>query len=148
MGDSFNYESAKRELCEFLEQRLLSSNVGWVFVEDMAWVNGSLKVRSPLPTENEIAVRAFVEPEMAQVLGVELRAVGKTAEMTLCSVIVPVDKREAEELMINGLKISVSERLLEASEVTGSVKWRLARMKHHKPSPFADLPRRTHRKES
>jgi flagellar biosynthesis component FlhA len=32
---------------------------------------------------------------------------------TLCGVVVPADEREAEELMINGLKVAVPERVLE-----------------------------------
>lgn len=142
MSEAFDYNSAKRKLCEFLERRSLAPTVAWVFAEDMAWVSGSLKVRSPLPVENENAARAAVESEMARELGVELRAVGKTAENTLCVVVVPTDERQARELMINGLKISVPERLLEASQVTGLIEWKLARMKHRKLSPFADVPRR------
>jgi hypothetical protein len=142
VSDSFNYDSAKRKLCEFLERRSLPSKLAWVFAEDMAWIDGSLKVRSPLPAGNETAVRAAIESKAAQELGVELRAVARTAEMTLCGVVVPADNREAEELMINGLKLSVPERALEASEVTGWVKWRLARMRHREPSPFAYLSRR------
>jgi hypothetical protein len=142
VNDPFDYNAAKRKLCEFLERHSFPSKVAWVFAEDMAWVDGAPKVRSPLPKENEVAVRAAVESETAQKLGVELRAVAKTAEATLCGVIVPVDKREAEELMISGLKLSVPERALEASEVTGWVKWRLARMRQRKPSLFADLPKR------
>lgn len=142
MSEVLDYSSAKRKLCEFLERRSLSPSVAWVFAEDIAWVEGGLKVRSPLPAENENAVRTAIESEVARELGVELRAVGKTAEKTFCAVVLPTDERQAREMMINGLKISVPDRLVVASQVSGLIGWAFVRLRQRAPSPFADLLRR------
>ena len=142
MSESIKYETAKRKLDAFLKNRSLPSKVAWVFFEDLVWVNGALRVRSRIPPENEPAVRAAIESKRAQELGVELRVVANTADMTLCAAIVPANKREAEELMISGLKLSVPEGVLQALEVVSAEEWTSLRLRHREPSPFAGLPRR------
>ncbi len=140
MAHSFNYQSAQRQLREFLESRSLSPNVAWVFAEDIACVNNRLLVHFPLPAKNESAVRALVESAKAQELGVELKVMGRTAECTFCCAIAPADTDEAERMMINGLKLSLPERLPTTITVSGWAAWAWARIWHREPSPFGHLP--------
>jgi hypothetical protein len=67
-----------------------------VFADDLVWTGRQLRVRWPVPDENDETVRAIMESQQAKSLGVELRVVATMAT-------VPQDDRQAEELMINGL---------------------------------------------
>lgn len=142
MPDSFDYTSALDQLSGFLAEQSLPPDVEWVFAEDLAWTGQELKVRAPRPPEDSDVVRSAIESDRGQKLGVEIRAIARTDKATLCGIVIPQDEREAEELMINGLKFSVPSRLLEAAEVSGSIKWKVAKMKHREPSPFAGIAHR------
>lgn len=139
MRKPFDFNSAVCLLEEFLELQSLPLRIEWVFAEDLVWTGSQLNARAPISAENKEVMRSIIESENAQTHGVEIRAVARTANATLCGLVLPEDERQAEEMMIDGLKLSVPNRLQDAVVVSGTIRWRLLRLRHREPSPFSGI---------
>lgn len=142
INEQITYEAALEQFGELLGQLSCSRKMVWAFAEDLAWVDGILHVRSPLPKENAGIVRAAFASHSARTLGIELRALARLEDMTVCSILVPHNDQQSNELLISGFKLSVPDHMPPAQLVPSGLKWYFLRKKHIEPSPVWDVPAR------
>lgn len=132
-------------LDRFLRENSLPAEILWVFEEDLSWCRGVLKTRVAKPEENKRLAAQLIESDSAARLGVEIRVVGILPATTLCGVVVPSDERNAQELLIDGLKLSAPVTPLRAEGVSNALVWRITRTRNREPTPFegiANFPER------
>lgn len=144
MGDPARkaYDDLVEKITAFLARQSCPTRIDWVFREDLACVRRVLYVRAPLPTDNRDEVIRSVTSAEARALGFEVLAFAIMNDLTLCTVTVPRNRREAEELMIEGLKMAVRTDMPSAIPASGW-RWLLARLRQRNPHALSLIPKRS-----
>jgi hypothetical protein len=140
-----SFADASRAFQDFLSRESVSSDLAWVFREDLVSRKHDILVKEPLPPENVAIAESLFHRGWDRGFGVSLDVLCLLGSRHCCYVWLPEDDREAELHMLGGLKMSVPTNLPLATSVPSRMKWRFLKWLDDKsfwdrlPEP---LPRR------
>lgn len=132
---------------EFLSDQGLSTELVWVFREDVIFQRERTLIKIPVPSENESRVNACYELGQKRAFGVNLHAFCLLESRPCCYLILPGDDVDAQYLLMSdsSLKCSARAELREAEPISGWLRWRglksLSR-KSHLSGPDGHIPSR------
>lgn len=86
----------------FLTEHGFSSDIRWVFREDVAMHRSSLWIRSPLPSSNGNFAQKLFYIGTHRGLGMRLSCLAMMDDASACYVSVPEDQEDAEYMMVSG----------------------------------------------
>jgi hypothetical protein len=140
-----SFAEAAKQFQAFLSQESVSSDLVWIFREDVLARQHQILIKEPLPQENAKLAEALYHRGWERGLGVSFDVLCLLGTRHCCYIWLPDDAREAELHMLAGLKMSVPTNLPVAISVHGWLKWRLLKWRDNElfwsyvPQP---LPRR------
>ena len=131
-----NFSEAKQLFQNFLFEQGLSSDLFWVFGEDIVCLPKRFLVKVPLPAENEALAEALFDIGVERDFGLGLQAFCLLDGRSCCYVQLPGDDLDAQySLMGNhSVKYSVRSDLINAEPIASSLLWQ----KHLLTAKFSD----------
>lgn len=116
------------------------STVRWAVGEHVAWDGEYVVVRRDPALLDRDEVSALFSSTPKGLVNIEVYAVGSLGtDVVVCGVVIPESQREAEELRIAGLKISVPDRIPAAVEAAAMAFW-FTKLRHgRRPAPYHRL---------
>ena len=120
------FPDAVRQCQDFLTGQNISSDLLWVYREDVAWRKRRILVRYPLPAENERLVESLYERGRRRDLGIRLEVLCLLGPRPCCYVWLPQGRTDAEYALLLTSKfiISVPTDLRNAESVKNPLAWR------------------------
>ena len=119
-----SFADACRTFQSFLSQESVSSDLVWVFREDVVSYKHRILVKEPLPPGNVEMAESLFHRGWERGFGVSLDVFCLLGSRHCCYVWLPEDAREAELHMLAGLKMSVPTNLPVATSVRSWLRWR------------------------
>lgn len=147
-----SYSEAIDSFKEFLSSQGLSSDLRWVFREDVIFRLGRIFIKTPLPTENESRAEACYELGRKRDYGVVLQAFCLLESHPCCYVVLPTDDTDAQYMLVSNMAVKYLIRtdLVGAEPISNPLRWGLLRMLNRKshigsfddhiPSRYSLLP--------
>ncbi len=125
-----NFDEAKQFFQNFLSGQGLSSDLLWVFGEDVVSLENRFLIKVPLPAENESFSEALYNVGRERDLGLCLHAFCLLDRRPCCYVQLPEDDLDAQySLMGNlSLKCSVRNDLINAAPIDSFLLWQTYRL--------------------
>jgi hypothetical protein len=123
-----NFAEASTQFQAFLSQESVSSDLVWIFREDVVSRQYHILVKEPLPQRNVEIAETLFHRGWERGLGVSFEVLCLLGTRHCCYVWLPNDAREAELHMLAGLKMSVLTDLPTATSVHSRLKWRWLRL--------------------
>jgi|SRR5215204_32083 len=119
------FPDAIRQCRDFLVGQNISSDLLWVFREDVAWRKRRILAKVPLPAENERLAESHYESGRRRSLGIRLEVLCLLGSRPCCYVWVPKDQTDAEYalLLMSKFIISVPTDLRKAESVNNPLTW-------------------------
>lgn len=117
---------------QFVGREGFSTNLVWVFSEDVTSCVRDYWVRVPVPAANEALAREYFEYGRQQGRGVTLEVLCRLGGLSACFVGVPEDDETASYAMQGPLKLKVPVSPVEASAVRWGMAWRWRRWTHRR----------------
>ena len=148
----FSFDEAQSEFKDFLARAGQSSDLLWLFREDVIFLFARVFVRMPVPAENEARMAACYELGKKRGFGLNLHGFCLLDSRVCCYVALPKDELESQYMMMNPnlLKYTFRIELPQAEGVRNPVFWKFrswqskrARSPHfddHMPSRTSLLP--------
>ena len=94
----------------FLEQQQKSSEIVWIFREDMVRFRRSFGVRTPVPESNKYFAESLFELARARNNGIELSVFFFDSRRAFSYIYVPTDTEDAKDrMMFQQLKLTIRE---------------------------------------
>ena len=125
------YEAA-RQFGDFLESQTLSSELLWIFREDVCWRKRQLFIKIPLPEENKQRAESLYNLGVTRGLGVRMEALCLLDSHPCCYIWLPSDEIDASYAMLSGLKMSVPTKPLKSHPVKSELLWRIYKWQESK----------------
>ena len=147
-----SFYEAQSEFKNFLAREGRSSNLLWLFREDVVFLFARVFVRMPVAAENEARMAACYELGIKRGFGLNLHGFCLLDSRLCCYVALPKDDLESQYMMMdpNAVKYSCRTELPRAESVRNPVLWKFrswqskrARSPHfddHIPSKATLLP--------
>ena len=147
-----NFYEAQSEFKNLLVREGRSSNLLWLFREDVIFLFARVFVRIPVPAENETRMAACYELGKKRGFGLNLHGFCLLDSQLCCYVVLPKDDLDSQYMLMapNAIKYSFRDELPEAESVRNPVLWKFrawqskqARFSHfddHMPSRASLLP--------
>lgn len=105
-----------------------SDNITWVFREDLKWSRRRLFLYlGGLQDNLRIAQHAFGH-QYARKYGIEISLLVSFGGRSYCTLFLPQSSREAEQMMIGGLKTSIPINLPKCEVVSSEEQWKKIRI--------------------
>jgi hypothetical protein len=125
-----SFRESKEEFQKFLAAQGLSSDLLWIFREDLICLPTRILIKVPLPEKNEILAETLFDTGREQNFGICLNAFCSLDGKICCYVQLPNDGFDAQcSLMSNEhVKFSVRTNPLNAEPVTNVLFWRFYRL--------------------
>ena len=125
-----SFLESKQDFQRFLSKQGLSSEVLWIFREDLVCLQNRFLVRVPLPEKNEISAETLFDIGREQNFGICLHAFCLLDGKVCCYVQMPNDDLDSQySLMSNEcVKFSVRTNLIDAEPVTNFLLWQFYRL--------------------
>jgi hypothetical protein len=118
------FNEAVEHFRKLLVSQQISSELLWVFREDVTSHKRRVLVKEPLPFENERIAALLYERGCQRGLGVQLDVFCLLGSRPCCYIWLPEDEYDAH-YMIGNLKLSVPTDLLPARSVNSNLMWRV-----------------------
>lgn len=147
-----SFNEAQSEFKNFLAGEGRSSNLLWLFREDVIFLFARVFVRIPVPAENEARMAACYELGKTRGFGLNLHGFCLLDSQLCCYVVLPKDDLDSQYRLMapNAIKYSFRSELPRAESVRNPVLWKFrslqskrARFSHfddHMPSRATLLP--------
>src|SRR6266850_3894005 len=147
-----SFEEAQGEFRESLSRNGVSSDVLWLFREDVIFLFDRVFVRIPVSEENESRMRACYEIGQKRNVGLNLHGFCLLDSLVGCYIALPKDDLEAQYMLMSNQSVKYSWRmeLPRAQPISSYVIWGIrawqssrARFSHfdgHIPSRVSLLP--------
>ncbi len=131
------FDEAKQVFQNFLSTQGLSSDLLWVFGEDVIALEKRFLIKVPLPAENECLARVCYDIGRKRDLGLCLHAFCLLDEQPCCYIQLPEDDLDAHySLMGNhSVKYNVRSNLINAEPIESFLVWQ----KHRLSEKFSEL---------
>ena len=120
-----SFDEALDSFREFLSGQGLSTDLAWVFLEDVIFQDERIFIKTPIPSENETRAQACYELGQRRDFGINLQAFCLLESRPCCYILLPEDDLDAQyHLMSNiALKLSVWTNLRKAKSISNPIKW-------------------------
>ena len=125
-----NFARAVEDFQKFLAEQSVSSDLVWIFREDVVWCDRHIFIKEPLPKQNFGVAQTLFDRGWKRGLGVSLDVLCLVGSRHCGFVWLPENEREAELHLLAGLKMSVPTKLSVATAVRSSLKWRWLKWRH------------------
>jgi len=147
-----SFEEAQSFFKKSLSKNGVSSDLLWVFREDVTFLYDRIFIRTPAPDENEIRAKACYELGQKRDFGVNLHGFCLLDSRLCCYIALPEDDLELQYMLMSKVAVKYSWRteLPEAQPISNGLMWRIrewqssrARFSHfdnHIPSKYSLLP--------
>jgi len=124
------FREAKQDFQNFLSGQGLSSDLLWVFREDVISLPNRLLIKVPLPENNETLAATCYEIGRERNFGLCLHAFCLLDGRPCCYIQLPKDDLDAQYMLLNNenLKYSVWTDLKNAEPIAKSLHWRVYRL--------------------
>ena len=119
------FGEAVKKFQKFLVSQHVSSELLWIFREDVISRKRRVLIKEPLPSENTRLVESLYERGCQRGLGVQLDMFCLLGSRPCCYVWLPEDEIDAQYMMVGGLKLSVPKDWLHARWVKSNLVWRV-----------------------
>lgn len=131
-----NFREAKQLFQNFLSEQGLSSDLLWVFGEDVICLPNHFLVKVPLPAENESLAKSLFDVGVERNFGLGLTAFCLLDGKPCCYVQLPEDDLDAQYSLMGNLSVKYSVRsdLINAEPIKSSLLWQ----KHLLTAKFSD----------
>jgi hypothetical protein len=106
MRTELTFQQAIKKFKDFLASIDQTTNIVWIFYEDVQVYNGQIYIQFPISPENEKLAEEDYERGRDKGLGLGLEVKYFDDTLAYCSVFVPTDEQESEALMLVELKLS------------------------------------------
>jgi hypothetical protein len=130
-----SFAEAVEEFKKFLAKNNQPTEILWVFLEDTFAGNTThfekhLRLKLPLPEENEKLAEKLYGIGQQRKLGVCLSAFALCEGKVCCAVLVPKDETESEYMLMSPehVKLSYAMDMPLAEAVTSTFRWKLFRL--------------------
>ena len=137
-----DFARAVEDFQQFLAEQSVSSELVWIFREDVASTKGRIFIREPLPKENVAIAETLFKRGLKRGLGVSLDVLCLVGSRHCGFVWLPENEREAELHLVAGLKMSVPSRPPVASPVHSRFTWQWHKWFDEKSYWLELVPRR------
>jgi len=147
-----SFEEAQAYFKDCLSSNDVSSDLLWVFREDVSFLYDRIYIRTPVSVENESRAKACYELGQKRDVGVNLHGFCLLDSRLCCYIALPKDDLEAQYMLMSNVAVKYSWRteLPEAQPISNALMWRIrawqssrARFSHfdnHIPSKYSLLP--------
>jgi hypothetical protein len=137
---------------EFLSGQGLSSDLQWIFCEDVVFRQGRIFIKTPLPANNESRAEACYELGRERDYGVVLKGFCLLDSRPCCYIVLPEDDVDAQYMLMSNVAVKYIIRtdLMEAEPISNLLKWCVLRLLNRKshivsfddqiPSRYSLLP--------
>jgi hypothetical protein len=151
MADT-SFDEALDSFREFLSNQGLSTNLLWIFREDVIFQGARIFIKTPVPLGNEPCARACYELGQKRDFGINIQAVCLLESRPCCYIVLPEDDVAAMRMLIPkvAVKYLVLTDMTKAEPVSNPIKWRMLRLLNRKshiggfheyiPSKYTLLP--------
>ncbi len=121
-----DFDNAIRQLKTFLAGQNVSTDLVWVFREDVVSYKLRLYVRASLPNDNDDLAASLYERGLVRDLGVRLEVLCLLGSRPCCYIWLPEDREDAgySLLLMSKFIISVPTELPHARPVKNRLAWR------------------------
>jgi len=133
------FPEAVRFFSDFLRSEGLSTEVVWVFREDVLQRRFKIWVREPIPSSNLDLVERYFEYGRGQGRGVTLEAFCRLGDRLVCYVWVPEDDEAASYAMQQALNTKIRVPLTEAKSVRWVWWWRYLSNRFRSRQTWVDM---------
>lgn len=122
-----SFSEAKIFFQSFLEQNNLSTDIVWLFSEDVIWTDNQFLINSKSTAPNEILTERFYERGQEINYGIQMFAFCAFDSKIGCSIVLPEDDIDAEYRMMSeeSLKCSFRTKLDEAKLIKSNLIWKI-----------------------
>ena len=147
------FDESLDDFREFLFGQGLSTDLIWLFSEDVIFQDEAVFIKTPHSITNEDRAKDCYELGQKRNFGISLQAFCSFQSQLCCYIYLPEDDLDAQySLMSNeAVKYSVWNNLKEAQSISSVVKWKIMRLRNYKesnhfsslahiPSKFSLLP--------
>jgi hypothetical protein len=147
-----SFDEALDNFREFLLSQGLSTNVIWMFCEDVIFQSDHIFVKTPVSIENELRAEDCYKLGQKRNFGIALQAFCLFESKICCYIYLPEDDIDAQySLMSNEvLKYGVRANLKDAEPTSSLLKWKVMKLlnpklhfsnfDNHMPSKVSLLP--------
>jgi len=124
------FREAKQDFQKFLSEQGLSSDVVWIFREDVICLPNRFLIRVPIPAENETFAEACFDVGRERDFGICLHAFCLLDGRPCCYVQLPEDDIDAQYSLMGNLSVKFSFRcdLSNAEPVANPLLWQTYRL--------------------
>ena len=123
MTETPPFADALPSFLRFVDEQGFSTDLLWVFREDVTNCRRDIWVRVPVPAENVELAREYYDLGRQQGLGVTLELLCRVDDQSACFVWVPKDEIDASYAMQGPLKLSVAVNPVDATPVRSRILW-------------------------
>jgi hypothetical protein len=129
-----SFDEAVDSFKNFLSGQGLSTDLAWVFREDVIFQRERIFIKTPIPAENETRARACYELGQKRDFGINLQAFCLLESRPCCYILLPEDDLDAQYLLMGNilLKLSVWTNLRKAESISNPVKWQALKLMNRK----------------
>ena len=124
MDETPPFDEALAAFMNFIRDQGFSTDLAWVFREDVTNCINENWIRAPIPPVNEEIARAYFEYGRGEGRGVTVSVWCRLGDQSACYVWVPEDDEAASYAMQTPLKLSVPSSPSIALPVVSSLRWR------------------------
>jgi hypothetical protein len=127
-----SFHEAKRSFEGFLSSNGVSSEMHWIFQEDVVVQNGRILIKVPIPSQNVARAEACYELGWQRNFGVALDVLCLLNGRPCGYIVVPENDRDAQLKMMSRslLKFSVPSVLREAVPIKNPMRWLVLRFRN------------------
>ena len=124
------FEESVAAFLGFIRSEGLSSELVWVFSEDVTNCIRDYWIREPVPARNALLARDYFEYGRRQGRGVSIEMLCRVGGRTACYVWVPEDDAAASYAMQRPLGIKMPHDPVAATSVRSKLKWQFLKSYH------------------
>jgi hypothetical protein len=125
-----NFRETKQDFQRFLSTQGLSSEILWIFREDLVCLPNRFLVKVPLPENNETLAESFFNTGRERNFGICLHGFCLLDGKVCCYVQLPDDNLDAQYSLMSSerVKFLIRNNLVNAEPVTNFFSWQFYRL--------------------
>ncbi len=120
-----DFDTAVERYRAFLSKAKMRTEIVWVFREDAIANKLRIRLKVPVPAENEPLARRLYSIGQDRGLGICIQTLCLLDCTPCCYIWVPENALDAEHGMLSGLKLSIPDPPIHARAVRSSLRWNL-----------------------
>jgi hypothetical protein len=125
MRTELDFDAATQSYKQFLAEQSLSTDILWIFREDVTVKKRQICICWPLPSENPGLAEQLYEQGRDKGSGLRLDTFCLVDNRPCCYVWVPRDEVDADHAMLSELKMSVPTEPIHAKRIRSKVLWQV-----------------------